>query len=247
MYVSESMTHTCILTSTSLPDITFVDSLKSMDVLTIHAPALSVDYTSDNPPLPFIPRTLIITSKHSLRNINAYALPSDIPVLCVGETTRQACTSLGFKNVFSAFEDGSNLISYIQDNALELSDILYPRGKDVQTDLKAVCTALNINIHDPIAYKTSFATEWNQEAASLLKDNNFNVLCVFSSRGAKSLSKIIEQYALQDYTTRTNLLCLSDRMLKYLDHFQWRSCSASKKPTQQSFLDKVEQITQMES
>ena len=234
--------NTLILTQSSPPTPAFLTHIQKLGFNTLHAPVLSVTYNTNPLKLDFIPRTLVVTSKHALNNIASLALKKDIQVLCVGETLSSTLMNKGFTNILSVFETGADLIKSIQDNSDQYRDVLFLRGKDVQHDLKSVCKTLDISFQEHVQYHTSFIDSFSEDVRLSIISEQYLTVGVFSNRGAQALTNIIEIQNLKDKMMRTNLLCLSDRMVKSLDHFKWKNCYTCPSANQQSFIDQLDKI-----
>ncbi|MBL4589148.1 MAG: uroporphyrinogen-III synthase, partial [Alphaproteobacteria bacterium] len=225
-----------VLTQSSPPTPAFLKHIQKLGFNTLHAPVLSVTYHDSPLKLDFIPRTLVVTSKHALNNIASLALKKDVQVLCVGETLKSALMDKGFTNILSVFETGTNLIKNVQEHSDQYRDILFLRGRDVQYDLEPVCKSLDISFQEHIQYHTSFVDVFPEDVRLSIILEQHLTIGVFSSRGAQALANIIKTQNLGDKVIRTNLLCLSDRMLKSLDHFKWKKCYTCPSANQQSFI-----------
>ncbi len=239
------MKQTLILTKSSPPDIEFSEAIKHYGFEILHYPVLSILYHDDPFIFNFVPQTLIITSPHSLHNINDIPLAKEIAILCVGESTKDVLISHGFQNILTVFETGLDLLVEIGNNPDQYPDCLFLRGKDVQHDLMPVCKKYNIRFQEHIMYHSHTIMEF-PSAIKKIKENQCITWSVFSSKGAQSLAQLIQDHHLEDTLIRTNLLCLSDRVLKSLNHFSWKNCYVCDSPTRQSFLQCLDIIKRME-
>ncbi len=229
---------TLLLTQSSPPDPSFIAQCEVLGFACVHCPVLSISYHEAPLSFDFTPQTLVVTSKHALHFIHTYALDTDIRVLCVGHTTKEALVRKGFKNISHVFETGEGLIEYLP----HAQDVLFLRGQDVQHDLSSVCQTKGIQFQEHVVYHSSFMEELSQDVRLRIIQDQDIVLSVFSSKGATALVHLIEHHNLENKIIRTNLLCLSERMIKSLDHFGWGNRYVCDHPTQQDFLECLKNI-----
>ncbi len=236
------MSHTLILTNSTYPDSEFKAKIKILGFDFVHAPALSVSYRDINLSSTFVPSVLIVTSKHAVYGIDNHDISRNIDVVCVGEVLKKQLLSLGFVNVRNCFESGDDLLSDIKEHSDSYERSLYLRGKDVQHDIKSVCSAQNILFEEFVVYESIANLDSVAKHSGLLMSDQDVTICVFSRKGADSIAEGICNADLVDVVKRTNILCLSESMISSLEQFQWRNISCCTSPTRDEFLRELSVI-----
>jgi uroporphyrinogen-III synthase len=232
-----------IVTKTTSPDSVFKENVKDAGFYVSHMPMLSVSYYDDFG-LSFDPKVLIITSKHALHNIENYKnITTNIPVLCVGRSTAEMLYSKGFTNVVKIFDTSMSLKKHIISNSGEYNDALFLRGKHVTNDF----SDLENNVRENVVYESNRTTSIDDKELNIFKDMDNVTIALFSSRGAIALANIIKNQGLGDMFKRTNLLCMSKRVLKSLDEFNWKHKYVCERPRHESFIKCLNLIKRNES
>ena len=238
--------HHLILTQSTITDQTDSEKLKKMGFSMAHTPALLVTHTHDPLNSPFTPQTLIVTSKNSIHEIERYNLDPNIKIICVGQSVKNILLEKNFTNITKIFETGIHLIDALQKDPSTFENILYLRGKDVQHDIESVCTSLNIKIQEHITYFSEENPSLQENLQLALSENKTATVCVFSEKGAHALSASLAKIQAQEQhtpqTKRTNLLCLSQRMLNSLEQFEWGRTLICTHPTKKDFLLKLNDL-----
>jgi len=240
------MTHIFLSTKTSAPHQDFIKDVDQLGVLFLHAPVLRVEFLSPEIVFPFPAVCMIVSSQYALDQLDVSLLPKTIKIFCVGHSVYRALERKGYRDNVSMYETAEHLVQDIETSPEAFSDIFFPRGADVHQDFKAVCTRHGISLYDPIVYRTHPVSCWPQEVLDVLHARDAVTIGVYSAQGARALSGLIDAHNLESTVIRTKLLCLSDRMLKYLSNWSWKACFVSIRPTRKALLEMLKHIHTME-
>lgn len=243
------MTHTFLLTKTTPIEPSLDPFLACDDVKIVHTPVLNISYIPLNINHNEYDSAdcILVTSPHAVRDFKKNNVPIHIPIYCVGTMTATALRNEGYQNIECCFYAGSELMSALRNAQQPYKRFIYFRGHNVQHDVKTLCEKLDFSLQEYVVYRADFTDHHIDTIRTHIVSESRTTIALYSARGALSFIDLVEKNDLSHSLARTNVLCLSDRVLKLVKHFAWKNAYVAHTPTQASFLEEFKTIIETDN
>ena len=163
-----------------------------------------------------------------------------INCFCVGSATEITAKQAGFINTYSSEGTVDSLIELIiriQDN--KSGKLLYLSSEFISKDLDKDLINQGFLV-DRISNYTSFPIEQIDEATlSFLKKNPPDVFFIYSTKSAKNLFNLLNKYSLLNLVTKSNLMCISEKVLLELKKVKWKKVFIFNPGEEEFLLNKI--------
>ena len=236
----------------------FVERLTGINIPTLLAPVLRYTPLLATPPNDDALSeygtkydALIFTSQYGVKTFERLP-PPQIPVFAVGSAT-----------AFKAISTGFNIVHNADGNADDLSRLLaqtyIPRniiggktaGKYTPKTPARLLHVCGVHSHDiPVPrpnIKITRRAAYDMKEIDTLPDNivdnirrgDIDTIPFFSKRSAQHFMALVERHNLSACLPSINALCISDSVLKCVQHGNWRFCAATPHPSSDAMIDAI--------
>ena len=185
-------------------------------------------------------KAVIFTSSNAIKFINLGKFDSKIKCFCVGSSTELTARQAGFLNTFSSEGTVDSLIELIKRTLDSKSgNLLYLSSEFISKDLDRDLIRSGYSV-DRISNYTSLPIEQIDNATlNFIKKNPPDVIFIYSSNSAKNLFNLINKYSLLNVVTRSNLMCISEKVLLVLKDIKWKKAFIFSPGEEEFILNKV--------
>ena len=185
-------------------------------------------------------KALIFTSSNAIRFLNIEKFDLKIKCFCVGNSTELTAKQAGFINTFSSEGTVDSLVELIVQSLDHKSGkLLYLSSEFISKDLDGALINEGYKV-ERISNYTSIPVETiDNKTLTFLKKNPPEVLFIYSSRSAKSLSNLINKYSLLNVVTHCNLMCISEKVLLVLKQMKWKKAFIFNPGEEEFLLNKI--------
>jgi uroporphyrinogen-III synthase len=185
-------------------------------------------------------KALIFTSSNAIRFLNIEKFDLKIKCFCVGSSTEITAKQVGFINTYSSEGTVDSLVELIvQSLDYKSGKLLYLSSEFISKDLDGALINEGYKV-DRISNYTSIPVETiDNKTLIFLKKNPPEVLFIYSSRSAKSLSNLINKYSLLNVVTHCNLMCISEEVLLVLKQMKWKKAFIFSPGEEEFLLNKI--------
>ncbi len=140
------------------------------------------------------PQALIATSQHAFRALPAYTLP----LLVVGEASRQTAEEIGYTNVVKAGKHAVGLLHYIRSTlSPEDGPLLYLRGTEIQHDLAQELGKDGFDVMEIVTYQATPTTALPALAQQVLDQGKASLVVCYSRRNLYQLELLLSEEQMQ--------------------------------------------------
>ena len=185
-------------------------------------------------------KAIIFTSSNSVKFMSVEKFSLKINCFCVGSATEITAKQAGFINTYSSEGTVDSLIELIiriQDN--KSGKLLYLSSEFISKDLDKDLINQGFLV-DRISNYTSFPIEQIDEATlSFLKKNPPDVFFIYSTKSAKNLFNLLNKYSLLNLVTKSNLMCISEKVLLELKKVKWKKVFIFNPGEEEFLLNKI--------
>ncbi|MBY0407216.1 MAG: uroporphyrinogen-III synthase [Rickettsiales bacterium] len=185
------------------------------------------------------PDAVIVTSRHA---VNALALLSeirDVFLLCVGEATAQAATSLGFERVSSGGGTAQKLATEIVASYDPFSRFLYVSGKHTRLNMATFLADHDMELQHLVVYEAVASEQLSDTLVAQLKRGQVDGVSLLSPRTAQIFTRLLEKAGIADCVNRLEAFCLSEAVAESL-HGGWKAVHVTRAPTLASVVECVD-------
>jgi len=91
-------------------------------------------------------------------------------------------------------------------------------------------------------YTTSPVEEIDKNIIDLLKKKSPDAIFVYSSKSAKNLFNLINKYSLLNVVTKSNLMCISEKVLSVLKQIKWKKVFVFSPGEEEFLLNKIRYV-----
>jgi len=185
-------------------------------------------------------KAIIFTSSNAVKFMRVEKFSLKINCFCVGSATEITAKQAGFINTYSSEGTVDSLIELIiriQDN--KSGKLLYLSSEFISKDLDKDLINQGFLV-DRISNYTSFPIEQIDEATlSFLKKNPPDVFFIYSTKSAKNLFNLLNKYSLLNLVTKSNLMCISEKVLLELKKVKWKKVFIFNPGEEEFLLNKI--------
>ena len=167
---------------------------------------------------------LVFTSSNAVKNLSIKGEKKNIKCFCVGSVTEKIARLNGFTKTISASGNVNALKNLILNTKeLKKNDKLdYICGDKITLELDKELGREGFRVKKFINYFSEKITSLNDANIDLIKKYPPNVIFVYSLRSAESFNSIVANYSLAPMMTQSIVMCISKKIVDYLDKAGWK-------------------------
>jgi len=185
-------------------------------------------------------QAVIFTSSNAVKFMNIEKFNSKIKCFCVGNVTEAAAKKIGFVNTYSSEGTVDSLIELIiraLDNRSE--KLLYLSSEFISKDLDQDLTNAGYLVDRISNYTSSSVEEIDKKTLNFLEKNPPDAIFIYSSRSAINLFNLINKHSLLNVVTKSNLMCISEKVLSVLKQIKWKKVFVFSPGEEEFLLNKI--------
>jgi len=166
---------------------------------------------------------IIFTSANAVKFLDIKNIDKKIACFCVGSATEKKARSGGFKNVFAADGNVSNLkeLILLNFNSSE-GKLLYISGEVISSNLDQDLISNGYTIERVINYRANPIEKYDEDFIEKLKLKMPEITYIYSQNSAVNFLKIIKNYQLETLCMNTNLMCIGEKTSSILNEIKWK-------------------------
>ena len=183
---------------------------------------------------------VIFTSSNAIRFMNIEKFNLKIKCFCVGSSTELVAKQAGFINTYSSEGTVDSLIELIirtLDNKSE--KLLYLSSEFISKDLDKDLINAGYSVERISNYTSRPVEEIDKKTLDFFIKKPPDVIFIYSSMSAKNLFNLINKYSLLNVVTRSNLMCISDKVLSVLKQIKWKKVFVFSPGEEEFLLNKI--------
>lgn len=182
-------------------------------------------------------QALLLTSANGVRALAGRDVPTDLPVLAVGDATERAARAAGFARVESAGGDAGDL-ARLALARLRPGDgaLLHVAGEQVAGGLAGPLRAAGFDVRRQTLYEARQATSLSPECAAVIRERRLDAVLFFSPRSAQAFARLAASRGLDADCGDLDALCLSPAVAAALKPLSWRCVRVAARPHQGALL-----------
>ena len=185
-------------------------------------------------------KAVIFTSANAVKFLNIDKFDSKIKCYCVGKMTESAARRVGFVNTYSSEGTVDSLIELIiRTSETKSGKLLYLSSEFISKDLDIDLINAGFSVERILNYTTSPVEEIDTATLNFLKQKKPEVIFIYSSKSAKNLFNLINKYSLLNVVTRSNLMCISEKVLLVLKQIKWKKVFIFNPGEEEFLLNKI--------
>ena len=167
---------------------------------------------------------LVFTSSNAVKNLSIKGEKKNIKCFCVGSVTEKIARLNGFTKTISA-SGNVNALKNLILNTKELKKndkLAYICGDQITLELDKELGREGFRVKKFINYFSEKITSLNDANIDLIKKYPPKVIFVYSLRSAESFNSIVANYSLAPMMTQSIVMCISKKIVDYLDKAGWK-------------------------
>ena len=167
---------------------------------------------------------LVFTSSNAVKNLSIKGEKKNIKCFCVGSVTEKIARLNGFTKTISA-SGNVNALKNLILNTKELKKndkLAYICGDQITLELDKELGREGFRVKKFINYFSEKITSLNDANIDLIKKYPPNVIFVYSLRSAESFNSIVANYSLAPMMTQSIVMCISKKIVDYLNKAGWK-------------------------
>ena len=185
-------------------------------------------------------RAVIFTSANAVKFLNIDKFDSKIKCYCVGKATELAAKQAGFINTYSSEGTVDSLIELIvRTSETKSGKLLYLSSEFISKDLDQDLTSVGYSVDRISNYTSLPVEEVDRKTLDFFKKKPPDVIFIYSSKSAKNLFNLINKYSLLNVVTRSNLMCISEKVLLVLKQIKWKKVFIFNPGEEEFLLNKI--------
>ena len=185
-------------------------------------------------------KAVIFTSANAVKFLNIDKFDSKIKCYWVGKSTESAARRVGFVNTYSSEGTVDSLIELIiRTSETKSGKLLYLSSEFISKDLDIDLISAGFSVERISNYTTSPVEEIDTTTLNFLKQKTPEVIFIYSSKSAKNLFNLINKYSLLNVVTRSNLMCISEKVLLVLKQIKWKKVFIFNPGEEEFLLNKI--------
>ena len=185
-------------------------------------------------------QAVIFTSSNAIKFMNIEKFNSKIKCFCVGKATELTARKAGFFNTYISEGTVDSLIELIirtQDN--KSGKLLYLSSEFISKDLDKDLINAGYTVDRVSNYTSIPVEEVDNKTLNFLKNKPPDALFIYSSKSAKNLLNLINKYSLLNVVTKSNLMCISEKVFSVLKQIKWKKIFAFSPGEEEFLLKKI--------
>ena len=188
-----------------------------------HLPVITIEKKDYEDPNYNEFKGIIFTSSNAIKNLDISKINKDIFCFCVGNATEKIAKEKGFRNIFTAEGNVSNLKEIILQNFdPKNGNLIYVSGELVSYDLEKELKLEGYYVKRIINYSVNSNEKLSDEFVVQLKNSIPEIVFIYSENSARSYLNILKKYNLIDNWMDTNLMCLGEKSSAVLNEIKWK-------------------------
>ena len=185
-------------------------------------------------------QAVIFTSSNGIRFMDIEKFNSKIKCFCVGRATELTAKQVGFVNTYTSEGTVDSLIELIIRTLNNKSEkLLYLSSEFISKDLDKDLIHAGYSVDRISNYTSISVEEIDENILNFFKTNSPDAIFVYSSKSAKNLFNLINKYSLLNVVTRSNLMCISEKVLLVLKQIKWKKVFVFSPGEEEFLLNKI--------
>lgn len=198
-----------------------------------------VESANFSPPQAGMP--LIFTSANAVRFFASLYEGRDHEVFTVGDNTADVAKGVGFTKIQSASGTADDLVELCLQTGLK--QFLYVRGEQISRDLKEILAPKGVKLDEIIVYQAKIAENLSVNLLKMLDKHEIKAVMVFSARGAKAFSDLIEQYGRTLRMKELSALCIGQGVVDSLSVLPFKEVVVAPQPDRYGMMTLLDRLT----
>jgi len=229
-----------VITRPKEDSLFLIERLKKLGHTVTHIPVIKVEGLKTEKINFQRYKGVIFTSSNAIKFLNVEKFDSKIKCYCVGKATEFAARQAGFINTYSSEGTVDSLIELIIRSFENKSGkLLYLSSEFISKDLDVDLIKAGFTVDRISNYTTLPVEKIDKNIVDFLKKKSPDAIFVYSSKSAKNLFNLINKYSLLNVVTRSNLMCISDKVLSVLEKIKWKKVFIFSPGEEEFLLDKI--------
>ena len=229
-----------IITRPKEDSLNLIQRLEKLDHTVIHLPVIKIQKLETKKINFQKYKTIIFTSSNSIKFLSKEKLNFKIKCYCVGRATEINARKAGFTNTFSSEGTVDSLVELIIRTTENKSEkMLYLSSEFISKDLDIDLINAGFSVERISNYTTLPVEEIETTTLNFLKQKTPEVIFIYSSKSAKNLFNLINKYSLLNVVTRSNLMCISEKVLLVLKQIKWKKVFIFNPGEEEFLLNKI--------
>ncbi len=168
---------------------------------------------------------------------------TDIPVFCVGDTTKKAAEMLGFTNVVSASGGGAALAKLIgKTNEFHGKTFLYPAAKVRSFDMVSALSEHGVRLDVVDLYEIRKVEVSGSDFSTSLGQLGAGAVFLYSVESAKHFMEMIIGTESKNDLRHLIAINISQKTADMLDEKDWHVIEVAVEPREISMIERLKQV-----
>ncbi len=220
------------------------EAIRAMGFEPFAEPVLSIEYLDAELSETGEGRPLIFTSAHGVRAFARLDTHRGHPVFTVGSNTADEAREQGFTDIRNAEGTAEDLMDLLLlAHKTGLTTPVYMRAEDVSKNLKEILAKNGMNIEEFILYRANLAQNLSISLLKKLDNREIKAVMVFSARGGRIFSELVEQYDRTHRLKGTKALCISDGVVESVSVLPFEAAIAAQTPDRYGMIELLEKLS----
>ncbi len=230
---------TLLITRPDADAAPLIRRLNGMDIDTVAAPLLEIEYL-DGPPLDVeTVQAFLLTSANGVRALARRTDRRDVPCLVVGDATARTAAEAGFRNIESAGGDVDDLAKLAAETCNPKAGVLLHAAGSVSAgDLAAMLEPKGFKVWREMLYEAKAVAALPQAAIDAIGDRRVDGVVLYSPRSAGHFRNLAAAADLDRALPDLTLFALSENV-RAAAGAGWGECIVAAQPDQESLLEAV--------
>ena len=187
---------------------------------------------------------IVVTSAFAVDALtqSEFTRRTDLPIFTTGQKTAERISDLGYRSVFSADGNASDLARLVIDHFASQQEngprILYPCAETTAFDMKGELEEHGILCSLWIVYRNQRIQHLSDDVIEKIRDSALSAIILYSASAASALSEIIENLEMKHgpITDPPDIFALSEQVATHLPPNWRKNCQIAPEPNEDSLL-----------
>jgi len=185
-------------------------------------------------------QALVFTSVNGLTAFTTRSEDRSLPVFTVGDATADRARERGFKDVRTGGGDLAALNMTLADAGLEADvPVLHVSGVHVAGNVEIP----GVPVQRLAAYRAEKAKRLGPACREMFTTGGFSSALFYSPRTARCFSELLEACGQKDAVSSIKALCISDAVVKCLQHLPWQDVQVARTPSGDEMLALLDRLS----
>lgn len=180
---------------------------------------------------------LVFTSANGVRVFGCPPGADGMPVFAVGAHTADEVRKHGYKKIFTAGGDASDLAALINKKLSGSVRILHIRGEHTATELGEIVKHDRITVDSVVVYTARSEDHFSPVCRDAIAKGTAGAVTFFSRRTAENFVRLIEEEGLDSKLSGIKALCISPSVLECVQGTGWAGAYSARRPEKAAMLD----------